>query len=33
MTADELPFLAVLALALGAAGITAVGMVRRPRRP
>jgi len=33
MTADELPFLAVLALALTAAGITAVGMVRRPRRP
>ncbi|MFT7764287.1 histidine-type phosphatase [Clavibacter tessellarius] len=32
MTADELPFLAVLAFALGAAGITAVGMVRRPRR-
>ncbi|MFT2691768.1 histidine-type phosphatase [Clavibacter zhangzhiyongii] len=33
MSADELPFLAVLAFALGAAGITAVGMVRRPRRP
>jgi len=33
MTADELPFLAVLAFALTAAGITAVGMVRRPRRP
>ncbi|MBM7389554.1 hypothetical protein JOE37_002548 [Clavibacter michiganensis] len=32
MSADELPFLAVLAFALGAAGITAVGMVRRPRR-
>lgn len=33
MTADELPFLTVLAFALFAAGITAVGMVRRPRRP
>jgi hypothetical protein len=33
MSADELPFLAVLAFALSAAGITAVGMVRRPRRP
>ncbi|WP_316308218.1 histidine-type phosphatase [Clavibacter michiganensis] len=32
MSADELPFLAVLAFALGAAGITAVGVVRRPRR-
>ncbi|MFT2690146.1 histidine-type phosphatase [Clavibacter zhangzhiyongii] len=32
MSADELPFLAVLAFALGAAGITAVGMVRRPRQ-
>ncbi|MFT2752642.1 histidine-type phosphatase [Clavibacter sp. Sh2088] len=32
MSADELPFLAVLALALAAAGITAVGMVRRPRQ-
>ncbi|WP_043673000.1 histidine-type phosphatase [Clavibacter michiganensis] len=33
MSADELPFLAVLAFALGAAGITAVGVVRRPQRP
>ncbi|MFT2749588.1 histidine-type phosphatase [Clavibacter sp. Sh2036] len=33
MSADELPFLAVLAFALAAAGITAVGMVRRPHRP
>ncbi|MBM7412672.1 hypothetical protein JOE38_002495 [Clavibacter michiganensis] len=32
MSADELPFLAVLAIALGAAGITAVGVVRRPRK-
>ncbi|WP_317231817.1 histidine-type phosphatase [Clavibacter capsici] len=32
MSADELPFLAVLAFALGAAGITAVGVVRRPRQ-
>lgn len=32
MSADELPFLAVLAFALAAAGITAVGMVRRPRQ-
>lgn len=33
MSADELPFLALLAFALGAAGITAVGVVRRPRHP
>ncbi|MBF4618402.1 histidine-type phosphatase [Clavibacter sp. VKM Ac-2873] len=32
MSADELPFLVLLAFALGAAGITAVGVVRRPRR-
>ncbi|RIJ50304.1 histidine-type phosphatase, partial [Clavibacter lycopersici] len=32
MSADELPFLAVLAFALAAAGITAVGVVRRPQR-
>jgi len=32
LSAEELPFPTVLAIALAAAGITAVGMVRRPRR-